>query len=300
MDRPPPDFDWTLAKAFLATVEAGSLSAAARRLGASQPTLSRQVAAFADALGVTLFERVGRGLELTEAGADIAAHLRPMAEAAERASLAATGQAQSIDGHIRITASEIYAAHLLPIIIAHLRQDAPGITVEVVATDRVTDLRRREADIAIRNARPEDPALFARKVADDTATFYATPEYLERLGRPEALQDLNRANFIAIDKVETTLGYLNAMGLSLTPDSFPVVTESHPTHWGLTLAGVGIGIVPTHIGDPDPRVQRVYPDAPTIPFPVWVVAHSELRTSRRVRLVFDLLTEMLPRIISAG
>ncbi len=298
MKNAQTNFDWDLAKAFLATVETGSLSAAARKLGTSQPTLSRQVAAFAEALGVTLFERVGRGLTLTEAGADIAGHLKPMAEAANAAARAASGQTTSIDGPIRITASEVYSIHVLPPILAQLRETAPGVTVEVVATDKVTDLRRREADIAIRNNRPEDPELFARKVADDRATFYATAAYLERLGNPATLADLNAADFIAIDDVETSLGYYNAIGLALTAANFPAVSASIPTQWALTAAGIGIGVAPLHVGDADPRVRRALRDAPEFPFPVWIVAHRDLRTSRRVRLVFDLMAEMVPGLLS--
>ena len=292
-----PSFDWDLAKAFLATAETGSLSAAARQLGTSQPTLSRQVAAFAEVLGVTLFERVGRGLQLTSTGADIAAHLKPMAEAANAAARAASGQSQSIDGHIRITSSEVYAIHVLPPILARLRNEAPGVTVEVVASDKITDLRRREADIAIRNNRPEDPELFARKVADDRATFYATSDFLERNGNPQSLEDLSDVDFLAIDEIETTMGYYNGIGLTLSAKSFPAVSASIPTQWALTTAGVGVGVAPLHVGDKDPRVQRVFENAPEIPFPVWIVAHRELRTSRRVRLVFDLMAEMLPEIL---
>ncbi len=292
------NFDWDLAKAFLATVETGSLSAAARQLGTSQPTLSRQVAAFAEALEITLFERVGRGLELTEAGADIAAHLRPMAEAANATVLAASGRAQSIDGHIRITSSEVYAIQVLPQILARLRNMAPGVTVEVVATDKITDLRRRDADIAIRNNRPEDPELFARKVADDRATFYATPEFLQRWRNPRSLKDLSAVDFIAIDDVETTMSYYNAIGMTLSAGNFPAVSASIPTQWALATAGIGVGVAPLYVGDRDPRVQRVFDGVPEIPFPVWVVAHRELRTSRRVRLVFDLMAEMLPALLS--
>ena len=145
-----PKFDWTQARAFLAAAELGSLSAAARSLGASQPTLSRQVAAFADDLGVTLFERVGRNLVLTETGAEIAEHLKAMTEMEERVALSASGRSQSVEGLIRITASEIYAAFLLPPVLARLRREAPRLTMEIVATNAVTDLRRREADIARR------------------------------------------------------------------------------------------------------------------------------------------------------
>lgn len=300
MNWPSISFDWNHARAFLATAEEGSLSAAARRLGTTQPTLGRQVSALERELGLTLFERVGRGLALTEAGTDLAGHVRAMAVAAEAVSLAASGQSQSVDGLIRITASEIYATYLLPPILKRLREAAPGLVIEVVATNRVTDLRRREADVAIRNGRPSDPELFARKVADDAATFYATPAYLDSIGRPAALADLARADFVGFDDVEGMLGHLAAMGLELTARNFPIVSESQVAQWGAALAGAGIVIVPTHVGDADPRVERVLPDAPLITYPVWLVAHGELRTSRKVRLVFDHLAEALAGLGQPG
>src|SRR5512137_529250 len=113
-----PSFDWTLARAFLATAEAGSLSAAARLAGQTQPTLGRQVAALERALGIALFERVGRGLALTPSGREVLEHVRAMGEAAGRVALVASGRSQAVAGPIRITASEVYAAHLLPSILA--------------------------------------------------------------------------------------------------------------------------------------------------------------------------------------
>lgn len=292
------EFDWDHARAFLATAETGSLSAAARALGTSQPTLSRQVASLAEALGVTLFERVGRGLVLTETGADIAERLRPMAEAAEAAALAASGQSDAIDGHIRITASEIYAARLLPPVLAKLRRRAPGLTVEIVASNSVTDLRRRDADVAIRNARPEDPALFARKVADDAASFFATPAYLEDLGNPTSLAGFAGAEFLGFSDVETMIGYLTGLGFAVSAEDFPLRTENHLVQLGAALRGLGIVVIPLTVGFAEPRLRRILPDAPVIPYPVWVVAHREVRTSRRVRLVFDLLAEELPGLVA--
>ncbi|MCJ7598755.1 MAG: LysR family transcriptional regulator, partial [Methyloceanibacter sp.] len=139
-------FDWNQARAFLATVEEGSLSAAARALGMTQPTLGRQVAALEQELGVVLFERVGRGLTLTPNGLELVDHVRAMRDAASQVSLTASGQSQTIEGSVCISASEAVAAYQLPPILAKLRDIAPGIEVEVVASTAVSDLRRREAD----------------------------------------------------------------------------------------------------------------------------------------------------------
>jgi DNA-binding transcriptional LysR family regulator len=151
MDWRSVKFDWNRARAFLVTAEEGSLSAAARALGMAQPTLGRQVDALEQELGVVLFERVGRGFTLTPSGLELLDHVRAMGDAANRVSLTAAGQSQSIEGKICIAASETYAAILLPPIIAKLRQVEPGIHIEIVASTKASDLLRREADIAIRN-----------------------------------------------------------------------------------------------------------------------------------------------------
>ncbi|WP_093965977.1 LysR family transcriptional regulator [Actibacterium lipolyticum] len=289
MDWRSVKFDWNRARAFLVTAEEGSLSAAARALGVAQPTLGRQVSALEQELGVVLFERVGRGLQLTPSGFELVEHVREMGAAAASVSLTASGQAQSIEGSICITASEVYSAFLLPPIIAKLRQIAPGIDVEVVATNDVRDLRRREADIALRSARPTHPDLIAKKIVDDEAQLYATPQYIRKMGDP------SDADFIGFDQNDVLINGLNAHGLNLTRRNFPVISANHLVQWEMVKHGIGIGVVPTHVGDAEPLVQRALPDFPSITFPIWLIAHRELKTSRRVRLVFDLLDKELTR-----
>ena len=295
MDWRAIKFDWNRARTFLVTAEEGSLSAAARALGMAQPTLGRQVDALEEELGVALFERAGRGLVLTPSGLELLDHVRAMGEAAGRMSLAASGQTQNVEGSICITASEIYSAFVLAPIVARLRAEHPGITVEIVASNAAIDLRRREADIAIRNFRPTQPDLVARRLADDCARFYATPGFLERMGNPTGPEDLNSADFIGFDTSDLMINGLNKRGLSLTHKNFPVLTESHPVHWELCKHGAGIGVVPEKLGDAEPAVRRVLPDFPPLEFPVWLTAHREVHTSRRVRIVFDFLAGELGR-----
>lgn len=293
MDWRAVKFDWNRARAFLVTAEEGSLSAAARALGMAQPTVGRQVDALEAELGVVLFERVGRGFSLTPSGIELLEHVRAMGEAANRVSLTATGQAQTIEGNICIAASETYAAVLLPPIISKLRSLEPGIHVEVVASNLASDLRRREADIAVRNFPPSEPDLIARKIRDVPARLYATPQYLERIGNPRLPADLSRADFINIDPTGGYLKMLNGMGFNLVERNFPVLSENLLVMWELVKHGLGIGILDGNIGDAEPLVRRVLPDLEPIMFPIWLVAHRELNTSRRVRVVFDLLAREL-------
>jgi DNA-binding transcriptional LysR family regulator len=288
-------FDWNHARAFFVTAEEGSFSAAARSLGIAQPTIGRQVAALEEELGVPLFERIGNALELTSAGLDLMEHVRAMSEAATRVSLAATGQAQSIDGSVCITASELIAAYVLPPAILRLRRVHPGIEIEILASNSATDLRRREADIAVRNFTSTQPDLVAKKIADRSARLYATPEYLARIGDPTTPAGLSEAEFFGFDRTEIMIKGLLALGIALTPKNFPVITSNHLVQWELAKEGVGICIVMDEVGDAEPRVRRVLPDLPPLPVPIWLTTHREIRTSRRIRAVFDLLAEELSR-----
>jgi DNA-binding transcriptional LysR family regulator len=294
MDLRAVNFDWNRARAFLVVAEERSFSAAARSLGTSQPTVGRQVAALEAELGVALFERIGHSLTLTTAGADLVEHVRAMTDAATRVSMVATGQSLAIDGTVCITASELVAAHLLPPIVARIRREHRGIEIEIVASNATRDLRRREADIAIRNFKPTQPDLVARKIDDRVARAYATPAYLASIGRPKTLADLSDAAFFAFDRSDRMIDYLKPRGLTLTARNFPIVTENHLVQWSLCREGVGICFVMDEVGDREPSVVRV-PDFPVIPVPIWLAAHRELATSRRIRVVFDILAEELSR-----
>ena len=295
MDWRSVKFDWNKARAFLVTAEEGSLSAAARALSMAQPTLGRQVSGLEQELGIVLFERVGRGLRLTTSGVELLKHVRDMGDAAGRVSMNALGQSQALEGTICISASETYAAVLLPPIIAKLRILEPGIHVEIVVANHASDLRRREADIAIRNFRPTEPDLIAKKVGDADAVLYATPGYIARIGNPTTPEELRHAHFVNLDHGGMMMKGLNGLGLSLTEENFPLLTESYLVMWELVRQGAAIGILDAYIGDSDPNVKRVLPDLEPLIFPIWLVSHRELNTSRRIRRVFDFLAEELHR-----
>jgi len=295
MDWRSVKFDWNKARAFLVTAEEGSLSAAARALGMAQPTLGRQVDGLEQELGIVLFERVGRGLQLTPGGLELLDHVRVMGDAAGRVSMNALGQSQTLEGRVCISASETYAAVLLPPIIAKLRILEPDIHVEIVVSNQASDLRRREADIAIRNFRPTEPDLIAKKVGEADAVLYATPDYIEKIGNPTMPQDLRHAHFVNLDHAGMMIKALNKLGLGLTEENFPLLTESYLVMWELVRQGVAIGILDAHIGDADPIVRRVLPNFQPLIFPIWIVSHRELTTSRRIRRVYDYLAEELHR-----
>ncbi|WP_424978738.1 LysR family transcriptional regulator [Leisingera sp. S232] len=283
--------DWNHIRAFLATAETGSLSAAARQIGLTQPTLSRQVAALEEQLGVLLFERLGRALALTDAGHELLEHSRKMGEAAQGLSLAAIGQAQSIEGTVRITASDMMSAYVLPQVLHQLRLRAPKLSIEVVAANDIRDLMRREADIAIRHVRPEQPELIARLVQEATGHFYAAKTYLDRRGRPSSLAGLASHDFVSFGDAERMISYLVPLGIPVTTGNFRIGSNSGLVAWELVRQGFGVTPMSDEVAATAPEVERLVPGSDAITFPVWLATHRELHTSRRIRLVYDLLAE---------
>lgn len=284
-------FDWNQVRAFLATVEEGSLSAAARALGLTQPTLGRQVAALEEALDIVLFERVGRSLILTQSGLEFLDHARAMYAAASKISLTATGQSKAIEGRVRITASDIMSAYTLPPVLKKLREVAPLIEIDIVACNDIRDLQLREADIAIRHVRPEQPDLIARLVSEKNAHFYASKKYLDKYGRPETLEELSAHHFLSYGDIDQMIGYLNPIGLKLSSENFKLGSESGVVVWQMARNDLGIAIMSDDVAGQFPDIECLLPKMKPVTFPIWLTTHRELHTSRRIRLVFDLLAE---------
>ncbi len=287
--------DWNQLRAFLETAETGSLSAAARKLGLTQPTLSRQVAAIERRMGVTLFERVGKTMALTSTGLELLEHARVMGAAANELGLAATGRSQAVEGMVVVSATDVVAAYLLPRIWLQLRQLAPGIQVEVISTDALSDLRRREADIAIRHVRPDQPDLIGRLIREASACFYASEAWVRQNGHPRTAADALQHDFVGADRNGNYLKYLHAMGLNLNPAQFRTYADNSVTHWEMVRQGLGIGAMMDEIARSTSGVVRVLDDVARVSFPIWLVTHRELHTARRIRMVFDLLADELQK-----
>ncbi|MEZ5739320.1 MAG: LysR family transcriptional regulator [Burkholderiaceae bacterium] len=285
--------DWNQLRAFLETAETGSLSAAARKLGLTQPTLSRQVAAIEQRMGVTLFERVGKAMAITATGLDLLEHARAMGAAAESLQLAATGRSQAVGGVVSVSASDAVAAHLLPPLVRQLREREPGIAIEVISSNALSDLLRREADIAIRHVKPEQPELIARLIRDASAHFYASHDWVQAHGHPRSAREAARLTFVGADRSGQYLAYLRTHGLPLTEENFSCYADHSVAHWALVRQGMGIGAMMEEIARDTPGVVRVLDDVPPVSFPIWLVTHRELRTARRIRVVFEALAQGL-------
>lgn len=285
--------DWNQLRAFLETAETGSLSAAARKLGLTQPTLSRQVAAIERRMGVTLFERVGKSMALTTTGMDLLEHARAMGAAAEALGLAATGRSEAIGGVVSVSATDMVAAYLVPPLVRRLREQEPGIAIEVISSNALSDILRREADIAIRHVKPEGPDLIARLVREATAHFYASESWVRAHGHPRSAEDAADLSFVGSDRKGQYLSYLRQHGLPLAESSFSCFADHTVAHWALVRQGMGIGAMMEEVARETPGIVRVLDDAPPVRFPIWLVTHRELRTSRRIRVVFEALAQGL-------
>lgn len=283
--------DWSLARAFLEVAETGSLSAAARNLGQSQPTLGRQIRAAEAALGAVLFIRVARGLELTEAGASLVPAARAMKQAAASLQLTALGKSDAVAGTIRITASQMVSQYVLPLMLARLRQQEPLIQIELVPSDTSENLLFREADIALRMYRPEQLNLVTRKVGELATGLYAAKSYIARKGMPQTANDVFQHDFVGFDRSDLMIRGFQAAGFPATREFFATRCDHQIVYWQLVRAGCGIGAAQQQIADNDPGIVRVLPQFDTPVLPVWLTTHEAVRTNPRIRRVYDFLAE---------
>lgn len=289
-------FDWNQLRAFLATAEEGSFSAAARALSTTQPTISRQISALEASLKVTLVERNVTGQTLTVAGQELLDHARLMGEAATLISLAADRQSQEISGEVALAATDLMSAAILPGILSQLREIAPSITIRVKESNQTLNLVQREADISIRHSRPGEQELIARHVGDLRANLYASSSYLDGAGRPRTLREVADHSFIGIPDPDHLIAPLHNLGIPLRAESFVIQPDSSMVNWEMVKAGHGVSMLPEVLGEAEPNVEKVLTDVPSLEFPVWLVTHKELQTSPRIRTVFDFLANQLGEI----
>lgn len=293
------EIDWNLIKSFVAVAESGSLSAAAGKLSASQPTLGRHIGELERALGVTLFRRGRHGYELTEAGSTLFERGKAVSEQASAFSLLALGSVEAIEGTVRIAASEVVAAYVLPEMTMRLGIEEPGIEVEIVASNQVENLLRRDADIAIRMVKPAQNELMARRVCDIELCACAAKSYLDRRGRPLKPADLVDHDLVGFDRGDEIIRGFTQHGIPVTRSSFRFRADNQIVLWEAVRAGNGIGLGQEPLADRDPLIEKVLPDLPLPVLPVWLAMHRDVRTSVRIRRVVDFLHEELKRY-SAG
>jgi len=291
------DFDWALVPSFLAALEHGSLLRAARALGASQPTLGRHIAELESQLGVVLFERTGRGLRPTDMAARLSEAARRMEAGAQDLARVAQGARSEMAGTVRISASQPVACFVLPGVLQQLRAAMPDLQVELVSTDAVSNLLRREADIALRMVDPAQASLVARRIGKVTLGTFAHRDYLQRRGIPREPQDLLAHDLLGGDRSdEIRKGFL-AMGLADPQERFVLRTDDLVAYWQALRAGLGIGFVAHYLARTDTQVVALLPSLRLPTLPMWLVVHREIRSNPRIRAVYDFLAQAVPRAL---
>lgn len=285
--------DWAKLQSFIAVAENGSLSAAARATGASQPTLSRHIASLEDELGLQLFDRTSGGLVLTAVGSEIYASAEAMGVSANQISLIASGRSQEISGTVRISASDTVACYTLPPMLAALRRSEPQIAIELVASNEENNLLKREADIAVRMFRPTQNDVITRKVGEMKLGFYASSEYLHKRGRPGRPEDIFAHDLVGYDQSDALIQGFRRAGFDVGRETFSFRTDAIYVHLELVKAGCGIALLHIDVADAVPDLERVLPTLVTPTLEIWLTAHAELKTSPRIRRVYDHLADAL-------
>ena len=286
---------WDDQRAFLAVLDAGSLSGAARLLGVAQPTVRARIEALEQALGTILFTRSVNGLMPTEQARALADSVRAMAKASEafvRAASAAPGEAA---GTVRISVSDFVGIEVLPAMLASLRETHPAITAEISLSNASADLLEQEVDIAVRMHPPRHEALVAKKVGAIPLGLFAHRDYLARRGVPQSIDDLAAHDFIGPDRVRADLQLAATLLPDLPRERFVVRIDNHPAQLACARAGIGIAVVQRPIGSADPLLRPVLPEMDLVALDTWIVTHQDLRNVPRVRTAFDHLVTAFTR-----
>ncbi len=298
MARSEPD--WETYRSFLAVMTEGSLSAAARKLALTQPTIGRHIDQLEDALGVSLFTRSQTGLMPTQSARELLPHAQAMASAADALVRASSGAEAEERGTVRLTASVMIGGEVLPSILTAFREKHPGIAIELVLSDVTADLLRRDADIAVRMVQPKQEALVAKKIGRIALGLFATHGYLERHGTPRKIDDVSQHSLIGFDRETAVVRALRIMGLKLTRDMFSLRCDADLAQLAAMRAGFGIGVCQLGIARRDPDLVRVLASDFNFELDMWLVMHKDLRNVRRTRLLFDHLVDGLSRYVATS
>jgi DNA-binding transcriptional LysR family regulator len=287
--------DWTLVRSFLAVLRSGSLSGAARMTQLTQPTIGRHIEEMERSLKLSLFTRSPTGLTPTQT----ALALAPSAEAME-AALASLiraaetgGDATAPKGTVRITASEVMGLAVLPPILSSIRRAHPGIVFELALNNRTDNLLRREADIAVRMARPAQDGLVAKKIGVLPLGLHAHRSYLERFGQPADIEALLKLHLIGFDRDDHSARSVAAGVLPIGRDIFAFRCDSDGAQMAALKAGLGVGVIQLAIARQNPDLVPVLPEAVRFQLDVWLAVHEDQRHQPAIRATFDGLADGL-------
>lgn len=285
--------DWNLYRSFLQVMREGSLSGAARVLGATQPTVGRHIAALEAALNVKLFTRTLDGLIPTEAARRLEDAAEAMSSLSKSIMRTASAEATDEQGTVRVTASEVIGVEVLPAILVQLRQAHPGICVELALSNRNEDMLHGAADVAVRMVRPEQSALVAKRIGAARLGLFAHRDYLKRHGVPKQVADLGQHALIGYDRDPAFIDAARSFGLNLTRESFAIRSDSDHAQLASLRSAGGIGICQAGIARRHPDLVPVLADTVRFSLDMWLAMHRDRRNERRVKIVFSHLVEAL-------
>jgi DNA-binding transcriptional LysR family regulator len=291
--------DWERQRAFLAVLREGSLSAAARVLGVAQPTVRRRLEALEQAIGVALFTRSPSGLSPTDAARELGGHAEAMAAAADAFARAASADTDAASGTVRITASDVVGAEVLPSLLSGLRERHPGLVFELSLTNRNEDLLRHEADIAVRMVRPAQSSLIAKKLGEIEIVAAASRAYLTKAPPLRVAADLRAHRLIGFDRDESIVRGFARLGLPLARSDFALRTDDQVAYTRLVAEGAGVGFVAAYAIRQWPGVVRLLPELAIPALPCWLAVHREIRANPLVRAAYDFLARELPPALQA-
>lgn len=295
MNREP---DWSLWRSFAAVVAGGSLSAAARSLGISQPTVGRHIEALEASLNLPLFERTLTGLRANPAALRLYEPVRAAQAALAEAAILAEGAQSAPGGTVRLTASTMISNYVLPGLLGGIRLLHPSIQIESIPSDSAENLLMREADIAVRMFRPTQLELITRHLGDLPIVPIAHEDYLRRRGTPSTIDDLWGHDLIGFDRSDAIIAHAQNLGFPLRRENFVVRSDNQAHLWELVRAGLGIGFGQRHLVWHTPGLVELPIDLKIPALPVWLTTHRELFTSHRIRVVYDALAAGLISYIS--
>lgn len=292
--------DWALWRSFLAVADTGSLSAAARALGLTQPTVGRHIDTLEAAVGQSLFLRTAQGLAITQAALALVPEAQAMQLTAESLARRASSVPEAGVGTVRIAASHVVGTEVLPIALSPLLADHQGLAVELALSNTSADLLRREADLAIRMVRPSQGSLVARRLGPVPLGLFAHRAYLERSGRPERPEDLKAHVLIGPDADPDALAGFDIFGAVLGRQKLRLRTDSEAAQIASIRAGLGVGVMQVGIAAREPLIDPILPDVVGWELDAWLVLHDDLRKLPMIRLVADHLSKVLPTLLSTG
>jgi DNA-binding transcriptional LysR family regulator len=284
---------WDLYRSLLSVLKHGSLSAAARELGLTQPTLGRHIEALEEMLGQQLFTRSPQGLLPTEAARTLEPFAEVLATTSAALLRAAAGDRERVAGTVRISASEVIGVEVLPPILSGFQEQYPELTIELSATDEIEDILNREADIAIRMAEPSQNALVVRHIGRIPLGFYAHRRYLDRHGVPATMEDLAGHRLIGHDRETAYVRLMAKRFPVLAGTRYSFKADNNLAQLAAIRAGLGIGLCQVGLVRDNPDLVRLLPDRFELPLETWVAMHEDMKSSPRCRATFDALVEGL-------